>query len=598
MGVLPMTTRPESAFWSGVLILAGLVVLIGGAIYLRSFLRWQTGHWFIVEFNKAMGLEAGSDVLLQGMRVGTVEKVELSPPNIVRVFVRLEKDVPVYYPPASEITIRFGTLIGQPYVDIVNRRVGKVIERGDKVRGVDPVSWEELVPQARELASSLNSIIGDPQFQRNLRTTIADLAAAASSLRTILASVPISEVRQISTNIRQVSERLSTLASDKRLDSTLSNIETATRQLAEILSDPRLKSGLAKTIQEAEQTLRSVRKLIADEETQRNLKALAANLKESSEALKKLLSDEGAGGELKKVLAEAKETVSAVREVLDDPEVKIALKTTARNLAELTGRGHDVLTELEASLKRLRQLVEGTQDDLEKMTEHLKGITQDLDETLDAIKWLMTEGGLKENLKQVGENLKATSENLKETTASIRELLTSEETKSSLKRGLEEIGPTVAAVRQTAERGQKVLERLEMATNLQTRVGSSVWFVPELDEVRGEAWTLLESPFLSPISLLAGTYTGKEGTRVNLQIQGKIGSKMLWRFGSIRSKLGVGVGWGTERLRFDVEAYAPDKWQVNSWLRWQISPSILLRFGVEDLGRTRTLGVGVEVGRR
>ncbi|MFN3422100.1 MAG: MlaD family protein, partial [Armatimonadota bacterium] len=236
-----MTARPESAFWSGVLILAGLAVLIVGAIYLRSFLRWQTGHWFVVEFNKAMGLEEGSDVLLQGMRVGTVDKVELSPPNLVRVVVRLEKDVPVYYPPASEITIRFGTLIGQPYVDIVNKRVGKVIERGDKVRGIDPVSWEELVPQARELAVSLNSIIGDPQFQQNLRTAVADLASAAHSLRTILSAIPVNEVQQISANIKRVSERLNSLASDRRLDATLSNVETATRQLAEILSDPRLK---------------------------------------------------------------------------------------------------------------------------------------------------------------------------------------------------------------------------------------------------------------------------------------------------------------------------------------------------------------------
>jgi len=66
----------------------------------------------------------------------------------------------------------------------------------------------------------------------------------------------------------------------------------------------------------------------------------------------------------------------------------------------------------------------------------------------------------------------------------------------------------------------------------------------------------------------------------------------------MRSKLGVGVGWSTDRWRLDVEAFDPDRWQVNSWLRWQLSPSILLRLGVEDLGRTRTFGIGVEVGRR
>jgi len=592
-----MTARPESAFWSGILVLAGLVVLVAGVFWLRSFWQWKAGFWFVVEFNKAMGVEPGSDVLLQGIRVGTVEKVELSPPNTVQVTIRLEKDVPIYHPPASEITIRFGTLIGQPYIDIVNHKIGKVIESGDKVRGVDPVSWEELVPQARELASSLNSIIGDPQFQQNLRTTVSDLAQAANSLRVILTSIPPEDIRQISENLKRVSVRLNALASDKRIDATLSNVETATRQLAAILSDPKLKGRIVQTVQEAERTLRTIQSLVGDEGMRRDLKALVANLRESSEAIKKLLSEEGAGGELRKTLAEARTTVAAVREVLDDPEVKTALKTTARNLAELTGRGHDVLAELEASLKRLREFIEATQDDLEKVTEHLRGITQDLDETLDAVKWLMTEGGLKENLKQVGENLKETSENLKEATTSIRELLSDEEAKSSLKQGLQEVGSTIATVRQTSERGQKILQRLEMATSLRTHAGSSIWFMPKLDEFRGEVWTLLKTP-ISPVSVLAGTYAGREGTRVNLQIQGKIGSKTIWRFGSIRSKLGIGVGWGTDRLRFDIEAFAPDKWQVNSWLRWQISPSILLRFGVEDLGRNRTLGVGLEVGRR
>lgn len=592
-----MTARPESVFRSGVLVLAGLTVLILGAIWLRSFLRWRAEHWFVVEFNKAMGLEPGSDVLLQGMRVGTVEDVELVPPNTVRVIVRFEKKVPVYHPPASEFTIRFGTLIGQPYVDIVNRRVGKLVEKGERVKGIDPVSWEELIPQARDLASSLREIIGDPQFKQNLRNTVSDLAAAAHYMRTLLASIPVDAIREVSTNLQRTSRRLNSLVSDKRLDATLTNVEAATRQLAAILSDPKLKSGITQTVREAEQTLRSIRELISDKGMQKDLKTIAANLRESSESLKKLLSEEGAGGELKNVLSEARATVAALREVLDDPEVKTALKTTARNLAELTGKGHDTLAELEASLKRFREFIEATQDDLEKMAEYLRGITQDLDETLDAVKWLMTEGGLKENLRAVGENLKATSENLKETTASVRELLTDEETKASLKQGLKEVGPTIANIRQTAEHGQKFLRRLEMATSLKTHFGSSFWFVPELDEVRGEAWTSIDTP-LSPLSLLIGTYKGKGGTLTNLQIQGKIGSKMVWRFGSIRSKLGVGAGWGTDKLRLDLEAFAPDRWQVNSWLWWQLSPSILLRFGIEDLGRKRTLGIGLEVGRR
>ncbi|MCS7265506.1 MAG: MlaD family protein [Armatimonadetes bacterium] len=592
-----MTTRPESALWSGFLVLAGLIVLIAGAIWLRSFLQWRTGYWFIVEFKKVMGIETGSEVMVQGMRVGTVEKVEFKPPNTVHVFVRLEKNVPVYHPPSSEITIRFGTLIGQPYVDIVNRKSGRMIAKGEIVKGTDPVSWEELVPHARELAGSLNNIVSDPEFQKNLKTTVMDMALAAQSLKSILAGIQASDVQRITESLREASERLKALAYDKRLDKVINNVEVATSQIAAILSDPNVKGGVVRIIREAELATKGLREILGDEETQKNLKAIVANLRESSEELKSLLSEEGAKGELVKTLSEARATVAAIREVVDDPEVKIALKTTARNLAELTGRGHDVFAELEATLKRLREFIESTQDDLEKVAENLRGITQDLDETLDAVKWLMTEGGLKENLRQVGENLKMTSENLKEATATVREILTDEGTKASLKEGLKEVGPTINSIRQTAERGQEILKRLEMTTNLKTNASSSIWFVPELDEIRGEIWTSLKTQ-ASPISLLAGTYSGKEGTRLNLQIQGKIGSKILWRFGSFRSKLGFGLGWGTDRLSFDVEAFAPKDWQVNSWLRFQMSPSILLMLGIEDLGRKRTIGVGLEVGRR
>ncbi len=557
-----MTTRPESAFWSGLLILAGLVVLILGATWLQSFLKWRSGHWFVVEFRKVMGLEPGSEVMLQGMRVGTVDRIELKPPNTVQVIVRLEKNVPVYYPPASQITIRFGTLIGQPYVDIVNLKAGKVVPEGGVVEGIDPISWEELVPEAKELSGSLKM-----------------------------------DIRRTTESLRRLSDRLNQLVSDKRFDAIVGNVELATRQLAAILSDPELKKGISGSVREAELTLRSARKILGNKEMQRNLETFVANLRESSEELKTLLSEKGVGGELKKVLFEAKEIIASAREVISDPEVKSALKTTARNLAELTGRGHDVLSELEASMKQLREFIENTQGDLKKVAEHLRGITQDLDETLDAVKWLVTEGGLKENLKQIGENLKVTSENLKEATNVFRELITSEEAKTSLKEGLKEVGPTVLSVRQTAERGQKILQRLEMATDLKTRAGSSVWFVPKLDETKGEIWTTLETP-ISPISLLAGTHAGKGGARLNLQIQGKIGSNFLWRFGAFRSKLGAGIGWDAERLRLDIEAFNPDSLQFNSWLRMQLSPSTFLRLGFEDLGRNPTLGVGLEFGRR
>lgn len=591
-----MTIRPSSAFRVGILVLLSLVIFVGASFWLRSFWQWQRGKWFILEFSRAMGLEAGSEVFVQGMRAGTVDKVELIPPSTVKVIVRLEKTVPVYR--NSHITIRMGGLIGQPYLDIINPPTGgQLIQQGEVVRGTDPLSWEEMVPQASEITHALSNLLNAPQVQKDLLNAIADLAGSAKAMRTLLAGVDESDVRSVVTNTRQIAERLNRFTADRRLDETLSNVEVATRQLAEFLSDPLLKRGVPKTVQEAQQAVQAFRELLADEETQRNLKTLTANLKASSESLKHLLSDEGVGGELKKLLAQARQTVSSVQEITTDPEIQTSLKMTAKNLAELAGRGHQTMEELEATLTRMRQFIESTQDDLEKVAEHMRGITQDLDETLDAIKWLVTEGGFKENLRQAGENLKVTTEDLRETTKGIRELLTDEKTKVSLQQGLQEAGPTVTAVRQTAERGQRLLQRLEAISHWDTNLSGGVWLVPERDELRGETMLRLRTP-ASPADLLMGTYTDRRGTYLNLQIQGKFGDFGVWRFGAIRSKLGVGLGWGTERLRWDLEAFDPDRLQINSWLRWRISPSLSLRLGIEDLQRSRTFGVGMEVGRR
>ena len=590
-----MVLRTETALRSGLFVLLGLTILVAGSLWLPSFWQWRGGRWFVVEFSKAMGLQPGSEVLVQGMRVGVVDDLRLRPPATVQVIVRLERPVPVYYPPASDITIRMGALLGRPYVDITNRSRGRVIETGDTVRGTDPVSWEELLPQANELAQNLNRFLGDPKFQRDLQATVRNLAEATKRMERLLASIPPSEVQATATNLRQASQRLNALLGDQRLGATLSHVERATRQIASLLSDPRLKRDVPQLISDLAQSVRAIREGIGSEPTQRDLTEMVKNLQESTEQLKRLLSEEGAGGELRKVLAEAREAIGGLRAFVTDPQVQGNLKTAAKNLAELTGKGQATMDELNTTLQRLRQFVEGTEGNLRQFSEHLRNIAKDLDETLDAIKWLVTEGGVKENLQKVTENLKASSENIRETTQTIRDLLKDEKTQSSLREGLQELGPTIRSVRQTAEQGKTFLSQLNALTQVRTYPDARIWWLPEGDELRGETWLTFRSPATS-LALLAGTYTDRGGTRLNLQIQREIAPSLAFRFGMRRSKLGVGAQWAlSHRWRLDLDAHDPKRWQSDLWLNFQLSPSLSLRLGIEDVGRTRRWGVGVSV---
>ncbi|MFA0750893.1 MAG: hypothetical protein SLRJCFUN_001296 [Candidatus Fervidibacter sp.] len=590
-----MSLRTETALRSGLFVLLGLAVLVAGAFWLPSFWHWRRGHWFVVEFSKAMGLEAGAEVLVQGMRVGTVEALRLRPPATVQVVVRLERNVPVYYPPASDITIRMGALLGRPYVDITNRFVGRVIERGAVIRGKDPVSWEELVPQANELAQNLNRFLSDPKLQRDLQATMHHLAEATQRIERLLASISASDVQATAKNLRKASERLNALLTDKRLDATLSHVEGATKQIASLLSDPRLQRDVPRLIADLAQSVRAIKEGIASPTAQRDLTETVQNLREGTEQLKRLLSDEGAGGELREALAEARQALAALRTFLTDPQVQNNLKTATQNLAQLTSKGQATMDELNATLQRLRQFVEGTEGNLRQFSEHLRNIAKDLDETMDAIKWLITEGGVKDNLQKVAENLRVSSENIRETTQTIRDLLRDEKTQRSLQEGLQELGPTIRSVRQTAEQGRTLLNQLKALTQVRAAPELRLWWRPSDEEWQGETWLTFRSP-ATHFSLLAGTYTDSQGTRLNLQIQREIAPSLAFRFGMRRSKLGVGAQWAVgRRWRLEGDVYDPDRWRSDLWLNWQLSPALSLRGGIEDVGRTRRWGVGISI---
>lgn len=589
-----MEGRRDVALRAGLFVLLGLVVFIAAALWLPSFVRWRRGQWFIVEFSRVMGLQPGSEVMVQGMKVGVVDELRLQPPSTVQVVVRLEQPVPVYYPPASQITIRIGALLGRPYVDIVNRSVGRRIEQGAVVRGIDPVSWEELMPQANELVDNLNRFLGDPQLRRDLQATAHYLAEATRRIDQLLASLSPTDVRETITRLQQAGERLNALLTDHRWDAIINHVHQATRQIAKILADPRVQRDLPRSVHDLAESVRAVRQGIASDQTQREIVTMARNLRESSERLKQLLSEEGVGGEVRKTLAEAREAISALRAVVADPKVQSDLKTAAQNLADLTGKGQTTMDELNATLQQLRQFVTGTEGNLRQFSEHLRNIAQDLDETLDAIKWLVTEGGVKENLGQVAENLRASSENIREATQAIRDLIKDEKTQSSLREGLQELGPTIRVVRETAEQGKTILTQLQTLTQVEVNPAVRVWWHPERDEWRKEAWLSFRSPATS-LGLLGGTYTDRRGTRLNLQIQGQIAPSLTWRLGVRRSKLGAGISWERSRWRLDVDVYDPDRWHGDAWLRWFLSPALSLQLGMEDWGRTRLFGIGVAI---
>ncbi len=585
--------RQRHARRAGLFTLFGLAVIVGAALWLRSFVPAVKGMGFIVEFRKVAGLEEGSEVYVQGVKAGVVEKVTIEPPNTVRVFVRLTEPIPVYK--NSRIGIGVGALIPRPYVDITNPEVpGPAISKGDVVRGMEPVSVEEIIPRLVRFIDDFREILGSPETQEQLRGAIADLAESVRNLKRITGAIGPQDVQGSLQRFHSLIARLDELASRPQWVALANNLDQASAHLARLMRDPRMTEELPKTIAEARSAVASLRKLLSDPEVQSRIRSSLVHLERSSQLLETALSDQGTVGRLNDLIGSAEKLVGSVQEIVSDPEVKEGLKKSLTSIESLTAQGRETLKELERSVAELRELTSSSKGDWQKLLANMVSVSEELHAITQGLSWLITQGGLKENLRQIGENLRKSSADLREITEQVRSLLEEEKTRGSLREGLQQVGPTIRIVRRAAEEGERILKRIEPLTRWEAEAAGSVWLNPERDELNADTALNLQTPGLGT-GLEIGSHTDKRGTRLNLLIQGKFNRFLMWRSGIVRSKLGLGLGWGTDQFRWDIEAFDPDRWQVNSWLRWSLFPPLSVRVGIEDLGRRRDLGAGLEI---
>jgi ABC-type transporter Mla subunit MlaD len=83
----------------GAFVLTGLVILVGALLVLAGLRIWEQRDLYYVRFSASVsGLEEGSQVRYQGLRVGRVESMRVAPddPRLIEVELSLEPDTRLY----------------------------------------------------------------------------------------------------------------------------------------------------------------------------------------------------------------------------------------------------------------------------------------------------------------------------------------------------------------------------------------------------------------------------------------------------------------------------------------------------------------------
>ncbi len=131
-------------------IIVGTFVLLGATLFLVNSMKSAkikntNGYFLIAKFDNASGIEAGSDVKISGIKIGTVEESFLDQENY-RAAIKFQIDKKVKLPIDSSAKIASSGLLGEKFLDISIGSDEEILSEGDEISFTQSsVDLEELL---------------------------------------------------------------------------------------------------------------------------------------------------------------------------------------------------------------------------------------------------------------------------------------------------------------------------------------------------------------------------------------------------------------------------------------------------------------------
>ncbi|MEO6933482.1 MAG: MlaD family protein [Chitinophagaceae bacterium] len=284
----------------GVLAVVSLGLLIIGFNYLKGKDLLSKSNKLYAVFSTVSGLSNSSPVVVNGLQIGTVEKMIEKDANLdsIIVTINLDKEVNI---PLNSVAIINKDLLGTSSLGIVLGSDKKFLENGDHVNTKLTVGLLEdvkstLAPAIQNVNNTLISLdslikvmggIIDPAMKNNIHSIVSNLEVSSSSLQSLLNA----ETGMLAKTLRNVNGITGNFAKqNETINKTISNLEVATGKLAAV--------NLDSTLQNLNNSVTRLNSIIAKADSKEgslglllNDKALYENLENTTRSMNILLDD-------------------------------------------------------------------------------------------------------------------------------------------------------------------------------------------------------------------------------------------------------------------------------------------------------------------
>lgn len=595
----------------GFVVVLALAVAMTGYFFLRGI--GVGADLYTIRLNGAGAIAKGNDVLLQGIKVGTVREVGLdAATQKPLITIAIQKSTPPYKLLRSyRYAVQPSGLIGENYVDIRG-----AYKPGDPLYAANDPSQQ---------------IVGTAS------PGIAGLTDSATQISGQLAKT----LDKVNVTIDRVNKGVLSYDNQIRLARTLDSVAKLTQSAGKTFG-PQTQRQLAQALANANRA--SAEGAIAA----RNIRILTGQAGGTINGLSRQAS--GLANQASGVLGQANGVFTQANGIVAENRVELrqllsSFRATANNAAGLTKSltylvRDSKLTEnsqiIFGSLRRTSENVEATTASVRKLTDDpelantlratlaaLRTSTESLSVTAASIQSLVgdqtTQAQLKSTLRTFSETavtLQSTTQNLLTVTEGFKNIISDPQLQSSLKAIPNELLGTLQATRATAERVNALLggKKARQGANASGAGGTTAApaNIASLDSglsftlrhlsdrnARGNR-TFGDVDFRGELfggPLRAGLSNIGEGTGVTLQTGQFLGQNGALRYGVFRSKLGVGLDYQRGKLRFEGNLYDPNRRSYAVYGGYRLSPQVEVLVGGEKSPGVRGGSVGVRLSR-
>jgi len=223
----------------GVTVIVAVAVMLWGVTWLREFSVGRKVHVWHVRFPETGGLGASDEVLVNGIRKGSVAHIDLQGDHVI-VDLALATDVRLTTD--CRVAIRNVGLMGQKVIAVDMHPSGAPIAERDTVQGIYELGMGEVMADVGLTMQSVDK-------------TVAALDAITKRLDRN------GDVDRTVGNLRKASDELATAVEEDRalLHETLANAEAASRTAKELTSGR--ENELRHTLDSADRTAQNLERL-------------------------------------------------------------------------------------------------------------------------------------------------------------------------------------------------------------------------------------------------------------------------------------------------------------------------------------------------